>query len=63
MKIAFDGIVREMTDEEVAELREMQMGLLNEEREPSAEDRIAALEKQNEMLLECVLEMSEIIYA
>lgn len=30
---------------------------------PTAEDRISALEEQNEMLLECLLEMSEIIYA
>lgn len=27
------------------------------------EDRIAALEEQNEMLMECVLEMSELLYA
>ena len=26
------------------------------------EDRIAALEEQNEMLLECILEMSELLY-
>ena len=34
-----------------------------EEPQPTAEDRIAELEAQNEMLMECVLEMSEIIYA
>ena len=34
-----------------------------EEPQPTAEDRIAELEAQNEMLRECVLEMSEIIYA
>ena len=33
------------------------------EPEPTAEDRIAELEAQNEMLLSCVLEMSEIVYA
>ena len=34
-----------------------------EEPQPTAEDRIAELEMQNTMLMECVLEMSEIIYA
>ena len=33
------------------------------EPEPTQEDRIAELEAQNEMLLSCVLEMSEIVYA
>lgn len=33
------------------------------EPEPTAEERIAALEEENAMLLECVLEMSEIVYA
>ena len=33
------------------------------EYEPNNEDRIAELEAQNEMLLECLLEISEIIYA
>lgn len=31
--------------------------------EPTAEERIAQLEAQNEMLMNCVLEMSEIVYA
>lgn len=31
--------------------------------QPTYEDRIAALEAQNETLLECLLEMSEIVYA
>lgn len=34
-----------------------------EEEEPTYEERIAALEEENAMLLECVLEMSEIVYA
>ena len=33
------------------------------EPEPTPEERIAELEAQNTMLMECVLEMSEIIYA
>ena len=31
--------------------------------QPSTEERIAELEAQNEMLMSCVLEMSEIVYA
>lgn len=34
-----------------------------EEPGPTAEERIAELEAQNEMLMSCVLEMSEIVYA
>ena len=30
---------------------------------PSQEERIAELEAQNAMLMECVLEMSEVVYA
>ena len=31
--------------------------------EPTAEERIAELEMQNAMLMECLLEMSEVVYA
>lgn len=31
--------------------------------ESTAEERIAALEEENAMLMECILEMSEIVYA
>lgn len=30
---------------------------------PTQEERISALEEENAMLLECILEMSEIVYA
>lgn len=33
------------------------------EPEPTAEERIAALEEENAMLMECILEMSEVVYA
>ena len=33
-----------------------------EEQPPTPEERISALEEQNEMLLECILEMSELLY-
>lgn len=32
-------------------------------KEPTAEERIAELEAQNMMLMECLLEMSEVVYA
>jgi hypothetical protein len=32
-------------------------------KEPTAEERIAELEAQNQMLMACVLEMSEMVYA
>lgn len=48
--------VVEFTAREIPEIPE-------EEPQPTSEDRIAELEAQNEMLMECVLEMSEIIYA
>ena len=34
-----------------------------ERKKPTTEERIAQLEAQNETLLECLLEMSEIVYA
>ena len=34
-----------------------------EQNEPTKEQRVAQLEAQNEALLECLLEMSEIVYA
>ena len=36
---------------------------VEESTEPTAEERIAALEEENAMLMECLLEMSEIVYA
>lgn len=32
------------------------------EPEPTAEERLAKLEEQNNMLMECILEMSEVVY-
>ena len=44
------------TDEQLKEIE-------NQKNQPSMEERIAELEAQNEMLLQCVLEMSETVYA
>ena len=54
-----DGEAVECTEEEIAEQEEMNQPV----QQPTADDRIAALEAENAMLMECILEMSEIIYA
>lgn len=60
MKIFDNGIIREMTPEEIAQ-REAEADAIAAT--PSDSDRIAALEEQNEMLTECILELSELLYA
>lgn len=52
-----DGNVVERTQEE------MDADYVEPEVQPTDAERIAALEEQNSMLMECLLEMSEIIYA
>lgn len=51
----------EMTQDEIAELTRQQAEL--PEPEPSHEERLAELEAQNQMLLQCLMEMSQIVYA
>lgn len=54
-----NGKPRECTAEEIAE-----QGAANvSEPVPTQEERIAELEAQNAMLMECLLEMSEVVYA
>ena len=53
-----DGLPVECTPEEIAE----QEAANHTEPVPSQEERIKALEGQNEMLVQCILEMSEIVY-
>ena len=43
--------------------KEMDADYVEPEAQPTTEQRIAQLEAQNETLLECLLEMSEIVYA
>ena len=52
-----DGKPVERTQEE------MDADYVEPELTPSTDERIAQLESQNETLLECLLEMSEIVYA
>ena len=52
-----DGKPVERTQEE------MDADYVEPEAQPSTDERVAKLEAQNETLLECLLEMSEIVYA
>lgn len=54
-----NGQVVECTPEEIAAQEEAN----KPEAVPSTEDRLKALESQNQMLMECLLEMSETVYA
>lgn len=54
-----DGQPVECTPEEIA----AQEAANKAEPTPSQEERIKALESQNEMLVQCILEMSEVVYA
>ena len=52
-----DGAAVERTQEE------MDADYVVPEPKPSTDERVAQLEAQNEVLIECLLEMSEIVYA
>ena len=54
-------IYRDATPEEIAASERPQEAL--PEPEPSPEERIAELEAQNQMLTQCLMEMSQIVYA
>ena len=57
MRIWDNGTIRDMTPEEI----ERQVAEMPPT-EHTPEERIAALEEQNEMLTECILELSELLY-
>lgn len=61
MKININGLTREMTAEEIAEFERQRAEL--PEPEPTPEERMAELEAQNQMLTQCLMEMSQIVYA
>lgn len=63
MKICENGIIREMTAEEIATLKVLEEESSNIEITPTPEEEIALLKEQNEMLTACLMEMSEIVYA
>ncbi len=61
MKICENGVIRDMSPEEIAEIERAIAEA--PEPEPTPDDRIAELEAQNQVLTECLMEMSQIVYA
>ena len=61
MKICENGVIRDMSLEEIAGLNRWQAEV--PESEPTPDDRIAELVAQNQVLTECLMEMSQIVYA
>lgn len=61
MKKYVNGKYIELTQEEIAELERLQAEM--PEPEPTPEERLAELEAQNQMLTQCLMEMSQIVYA
>lgn len=54
-------VLREETAEEIAERERMEAVMLPQEL--TQEERLAELEAQNQMLTQCLMEMSQIVYA
>lgn len=54
-------VYRDATPEEIAEFERQQAEM--PEPEPTPEERLAELETQNQMLTQCLMEMSQIVYA
>lgn len=54
-------VYRDATPEEIAEMERQHVEM--PEPEPSPEERLADLEAQNQMLTQCLMEMSQIVYA
>ena len=61
MNMCEKGVIRPMSPEEIAELNRQQAEA--PEPVPTPDDRIAELEAQNQVLTECLMEMSQIVYA
>ena len=58
-----NGVItyRDMTQEEIEEFERQQAEIT--EPEPSTEERLEDLKAQNQMLTQCLMEMSQIVYA
>ena len=61
IKICENGMIRDATAEEIAALE--QMAAETPAHELTPEERLAELEAQNQVLTQCLLEMSQIVYA
>lgn len=60
MRICENGIYRDATQEEIEELEKIQQE--SQVQEPTLEEKVTELQEENQMLKECILEMSEIVY-
>lgn len=60
-RVCENGIYRDATQEEIEELEKMQQES-HQVQEPSLEEKVTNLQEENQMLKECILEMSEIVY-
>ena len=61
MNMCENGVIRPMSPEPTAKLHCWQAEA--PEPVPTPDDRIAELEAQNQVLTECLMEMSQIVYA
>lgn len=61
-RVCENGIYRDATQEEIEELEKMQQESQNQVQEPTLEEKVTELQEENQMLKECILEMSEIVY-
>ena len=61
MNMCENGAIRPMSPEEITKLNRWQAEA--PEPVPTPDDRIAELEAQNQVLTECLMEMSQIVYA
>lgn len=61
-RVCENGIYRDATTEEIEELEKMQQESQNQVQEPTLEEKVTELQEENQMLKECILEMSEIVY-
>lgn len=59
MRIYENGVYRDMTQEEIDEMQQHQEEI---KYVPSLEQKLNSLEEANQMLTDCILEMSEILY-
>ncbi|MFR4533178.1 MAG: hypothetical protein ACLT5Y_16865 [Thomasclavelia ramosa] len=61
-RIYENGIYRDATTKEIEELEKIQQENQNQVQDPTLDDKIVSLQEENQMLKECILEMSEIVY-
>lgn len=61
-RVCENGIYRDATAEEIEKLEKMRQKSQNQVKEPTLEEHIKQLQKENQMLTDCLLEMSEIVY-